>query len=132
MAQAPTTASELADELRKCICYFREAKTIGEQAGRGEELARKVEVSIRRIEGAEYDKARLDFLDEANARLNAKYGTTYAWRLIMNHNVNRLMINHMAVDLNDAEPNGLRSCRAAIDERMREIISARAALTGEA
>ena len=37
-----------ADELLKCVSYFRDAKTIGEQAGRGEELARKVEITIRK------------------------------------------------------------------------------------
>jgi hypothetical protein len=35
------------DELLKCVSYFRDAKTLGEQAGRGEELARKVEITIR-------------------------------------------------------------------------------------
>lgn len=83
---------------------------------------------LDRVEALEADKARLDFLDEANTRLNAKYGTTYRWKLIMNHNVNRLMIGHLDVDLNDAEPNALKSCRDAIDERMREVGAARATL----
>lgn len=34
------------DELLKCVRYFRDARTIGEQAGRGEELARKVEIAL--------------------------------------------------------------------------------------
>lgn len=81
-----------------------------------------------RVKELERDKRRLDFLDEANRRLNAKYGTTYRWRLIMNHNVNRLMIGQLDVDLNDMEPQslGLPSCRAAIDERMREVEASRA------
>jgi hypothetical protein len=72
---------------------------------------------------AEQDTARLDFLDECNTRLNAKYGTEYGWRLILNHNVNRLMLGpRMDVDLHDSEGGNkkLRSCRAAIDERLRE------------
>lgn len=85
------------------------------------------------VEGLRGDKARLDYLDEANAKLNARFGTTYGWKLIMTHNVNRLMIgsfggNH--VDLHDSEGGNakLASCRAAIDERMRETLAARAAL----
>lgn len=64
---------------------------------------------------AKTDSERLDFLDEVNMRLNAKYGTTYKWKLIMNHNVNRLMLGAGKVDLNDMEANGLTSCRDAID-----------------
>lgn len=65
------------------------------------------------------DKARLDYLDRCNAALNAAYGTTYRWKMIQSHNVNRLMIGDFAVDLHDSEANGLPSCRDAIDERMR-------------
>lgn len=74
------------------------------------------------------DTRRLDFLDQCNARLNAKSGTTYAWTLILNHNVNRLMVApDPAVDLRDYDPHGYKSCRAAIDERIREIEAARRA-----
>ena len=66
------------------------------------------------------DTARLDFLDQCNGRLNAKFGTNYHWKLILNHNVSRLMLGHLEVDLNDAEARGLPSCRDAIDEKMRE------------
>ncbi|WP_245892554.1 hypothetical protein [Novosphingobium guangzhouense] len=68
----------------------------------------------------EADKARLDYLDRCNAALNAHYGTTYRWKLIQSHNVNRLMIGGFDVDLHDSQPHGLPSCRDAIDERMRE------------
>ncbi|MCY1277445.1 hypothetical protein D9M70_261400 [compost metagenome] len=61
------------------------------------------------------DKARLDFLDRMNAALNARYGTTYRWKLILNHNVTRLVLGDLEVDLCDHEPNGLPSCRDAID-----------------
>ncbi|KKW93902.1 hypothetical protein [Sphingobium chungbukense] len=69
------------------------------------------------------DQARLDFLDRCNERLNAQCGTTYSWSLIMNHNVNRLMLGHMAVDLHDSAPpsQALPSCRAAIDAAMQRI-----------
>lgn len=76
------------------------------------------------------DKDRLDYLDAANAVLNARYGTTYGWKLIMTHNVNRLMIGRFGgnhVDLHDSEGGNakLPSCRAAIDERIRETRAAR-------
>lgn len=84
------------------------------------------------IDRTKDDTARLDFLDAANRRLNAHCGTNYRWRLIMNHNVNRLMIGHMEIDLNDAEggKDALPSCRAAIEERRGQI--ARAGTAGEA
>ncbi|MDF3842791.1 hypothetical protein P3W55_13825 [Pseudomonas citronellolis] len=64
------------------------------------------------------DKARLDRLDQLNAALNAKYGTTYRWQLVVNHNVNRLMLGHLQIDLNDQDCNGLSSCRDALDTIM--------------
>ncbi|WP_235037758.1 MULTISPECIES: hypothetical protein [unclassified Novosphingobium] len=66
------------------------------------------------------DRARLDYLDRCNTALNARYGTAYGWKLIQSHNVNRLMIGDFDVDLHDSQSHGLPSCRAAIDERMRE------------
>lgn len=74
------------------------------------------------LERAEKDTARLDWLDSANARLNAHYGTHYKWRLVLNHNVARLMLGDMKVDLHDTDANGLPSCRDAIDEvRLRSL-----------
>lgn len=69
------------------------------------------------------DTKRLDFLDSMNRALNARYGTSYRWTLILNHNVNRLMLGHLKVDLNDAAACGLPSCRDAIDAEMRRIDS---------
>ncbi len=73
-----------------------------------------------KVEALTKDKDRLDYLDQANARLNAHFKTVYRWELIMNHNVNRLMLPGFAVDLNDARANGLPSCRDAIDQRMHQ------------
>lgn len=70
------------------------------------------------------DKARLDFLDECNARLNARFGTNYGWELILNHNVNRLMMGRFAVDLSDDKANGFTSCRDAIDQAMERVAKA--------
>lgn len=77
---------------------------------------------LGRLAALEADKRRLDFFDEANQRLNASYGTKYSWKVIMGHNVNRLLLGPIGhgVDLEDSQPNGLRSCRLAIDEAMRE------------
>lgn len=69
----------------------------------------------------EVDTARLDFLDRMNATLNAHYGTNYRWKLVLSHNITRLMVGkHWGgyvgdVDLNDANHDGLSSCRDAID-----------------
>lgn len=77
---------------------------------------------LTRLAALEADKRRLDFFDEANQRLNARYGTTYRWKVVINHNVNRLLLGQVGegVDLEDSQPNGHRSCRLAIDEAMRE------------
>lgn len=75
------------------------------------------------------DKARLDYLDRCNEALNKQTGSKYQWSLIQSHNVNRLMLEHFAVDLHDSAPvsKGLPSCRDAIDQRMREISARREA-----
>ncbi|MEL7453815.1 MAG: hypothetical protein AAGJ50_10645 [Pseudomonadota bacterium] len=81
------------------------------------------------------DKVRLDFLDEANVRLNKQVGTKYGWEIIFNHNVNRLMSGrpqqHMAIDLNGARAHGYKSCRDAIDVKIKDIEVRRAALNTE-
>ena len=80
--------------------------------------------AIAEIERLTADAARLDFLDQCNARLNAGFGTTYRWKLILNHNVNRLFIGDgLDVDLADMHANGLKSCRGAIDAEMKRIAS---------
>ncbi|WP_437870916.1 hypothetical protein ACSD7O_14330 [Methylorubrum extorquens] len=86
------------------------------------------------VEALKEDAARLDFLDGCNARLNASYGTHYGWKLVLNHNVNRLMLGDMKVDLHDSEGGNdkLPSCRLAIDEaRARTALAARAATARE-
>lgn len=78
-----------------------------------------------RIEG-EKDKNRLDFLDKCNQMLNAHYKTDYGWKLVLSHNVTRLMVEHRLndIDLNDAEGgNGkLKSCRDAIDTAINKFL----------
>jgi hypothetical protein len=85
------------------------------------------------VEALKEDAARLDFLDGCNARLNASYGTHYGWKLVLNHNVNRLMLGDMEVDLHDSEGGNdkLPSCRLAIDEARKRTALARAATAGE-
>ena len=72
----------------------------------------------RELDELRKDKARLDRLDQLNAALNTKYGTTYRWQVVVNHNVNRLMLGHLKIDLNDQDCNGLPSCRDALDTIM--------------
>lgn len=77
------------------------------------------------IESLKKDKERLDYLDRCNATLNKHYGTEYGWRLIQSHLVNRLMFKDLdshngGVDLNDSESHGFKSCRDAIDEKMKD------------
>lgn len=77
----------------------------------------------RRLAKALKDSERLDFLDSLNLRLNARYGSRYSWKMVINHNVNRLMAGDMKIDLSDAEANGLPSCRGAIDVEMARIVA---------
>jgi chromosome segregation ATPase len=85
---------------------------------------RERDAALAEVERVKRDKERLDFLDRLNASLNKSFGSTYGWTIIVNHNVNRLVLGGLIVDLNDMEAHGLPSCRKAIDE----FIS-RAALT---
>ena len=91
-------------------------------------------VPVTLIETAELDALRadaerLDWLDAMNRVLNRHYGTSYGWKLVTNHHVNRLFLGHLAVDLHDSEGGAqkLPSCRAAIDAHRQTL---RAALKG--
>lgn len=86
------------------------------------EAALGVQPPLPQVDELLRDKARLDFLDEMNCKLNAWAGTIYRWKLILNHNVNRLMLGHMQVDLHDQAPHAHASCRLAIDEEMSRIL----------
>jgi hypothetical protein len=74
----------------------------------------------KKVEELKKDKERLDFLDRCNLALNDHYKTNYGWKLILNHNVTRLMSEGSLkwVDLNDAEGGNdkHKSCRDAIDK----------------
>jgi len=100
------------------VCRAAATAAIGVcQAEAADEIAR-----LREALGK--DRDRLDFLDECNRRLNARYGTNYGWKLVLNHNVNRLFLgDHLDVDLNDSHggKGKLPSCRAAIDKEMDRI-----------
>lgn len=69
------------------------------------------------------DAERLNFLDQMNASLNAHYGTNYGWRLVLSHQITRLMSGEHRggfvgdIDLNDQDGTRDRaaSCRDAID-----------------
>ena len=85
-------------------------------------------VPVTLIETAELDALRadaerLDWLDTLNRVLNGRYGTSYGWRLVTNHNVNRLFLGHLEVDLHDSEGGAqkLPSCRAAIDAHRQTL-----------
>ncbi len=75
------------------------------------------------VERLRADKERLDWLDGMNRALNGRYGTQYGWRLVTNHNVNRLFLGHMVVDLHDSEGGAAKqpSCRDAIDAHRRSL-----------
>lgn len=97
---------------------------------RAEAAERQLSEALARLERLEGDTKRLDFLDWLNRRLNAASGTVYRWKLITNHNVNRLTSgSRLDIDLHDSQAGkaGLPSCRDAIDERMRGLT--RTALT---
>ncbi|GLT03069.1 hypothetical protein GCM10007897_45120 [Sphingobium jiangsuense] len=119
-----------AKEFRLHNVYSRDGDTIRlrTQARECEDAADRIEALEAENKRLREDKLRLDFLDLCNARLNARYGTKYQWRLILNHNVSRLMLGSQEVDLDDSIANGLPSCRLAIDEQISA--ATRAALAG--
>jgi hypothetical protein len=110
---------ELAEE--KALSDFRHVQAC--------EFQRQLEISERQsdlaLAEARRDSERLDWLDRANAALNRHYGTNYGWRLILNHNVVRLMRDGRPsvsgsvsdIDLHDMEGGHRKSvsCRTAID-----------------
>ena len=140
-ASLATATSELAwlraegeakDRALKELQWAQEeaSANLASQRYRSREAARAADALTELRE----DAARLDFLDECNARLNASYGTHYGWKLVLNHNVNRLVLGDMKVDLHDSEGGNdkLPSCRLAIDEaRARTALAARAATARE-
>jgi len=101
--------------------YVRQSYAIREEA------ADTIDTLNEEIERLRQDRDRLDFLDSLNQALNASAGTRYGWELVINHNVNRLMFQDMAVDLNDAKARGWPSCRVVIDREMTRIVASRRA-----
>lgn len=83
-----------------------------------DDLAEEAQAPREEVAELRRDKGRLDRLDQLNVALNAKYGTTYKWQVIVNHNINRLMLGHLQIDLNDSAAFGLPSCRDALDTIM--------------
>lgn len=83
-----------------------------------DDLAEEAQALREEVAELRRDKGRLDRLDQLNVALNAKYGTTYKWQVIVNHNINRLMLGHLQIDLNDSAAFGLPSCRDALDTIM--------------
>ncbi|MFU2648719.1 hypothetical protein [Pseudomonas aeruginosa] len=105
-----------AKALREEVAALKHSQQVligSRNAHRDERDAARKEVAELRM-----DKARLDRLDQLNVALNAKYGTTYQWQVIVNHNINRLMLGHLQIDLNDSAAFGLPSCRDALDTIM--------------
>lgn len=87
---------------------------------RAETAERGLAAAVEERDALKADKERLDFLDRLNIGLNDRYGTSYRWKMVVNHNVNRLYLRDInTIDINDAQANGLQSCREAIDEQMR-------------
>jgi hypothetical protein len=135
----PTVSAiyDASDAITQLIARVRELEEALEVSQAKEpwlELAKRNAAAEARVEALAEDKQRLDFLDECNRRLNENYGTNYGWELILNHNVNRLMLGHLQVDLNDSRGGNakLPSCRAAIDEAMNNIRRARDTLNRKA
>lgn len=111
-------AARIGDCLRRQV--VKPLEEMAERALKAEREARAAEAELAALKR---DKERLDFLDRCNAALNERYGTSYGWELILNHNVTRLMLGRLAVDLNDAVGGNaaLPSCREAIDARMKSL-----------
>lgn len=88
------------------------------------EAAAEIDRLRAELAEAKRDAGRLDWMDSLNARLNAHYGTTYRWKLVLSPNVVRLMAGpaspgHIAaIDLHDSDARGAPSCRDVIDAEM--------------
>ncbi len=101
------------------------AKSVaGHALGSGNELHRQWLAAFEEcnqlraeVEALRKDKARLDWFDRLNSALNKHYGTGYHWKVVVNHSVNRLILNQ-DIDMSDWHANGLRTCREAIDAAM--------------
>ncbi|MCY1393195.1 hypothetical protein D9M71_80830 [compost metagenome] len=103
------TILALIAENERLRCQIAELRTVTRER---DNLRAEVEI-LRK------DKDRLDWFDRLNRSLNKHYGTSYHWKVVVNHNVNRLYLNSIRmVDMNDAEPYGLSTCREAIDAAM--------------
>lgn len=125
-AAALVAAERERDEARTSMAEAYERA--GKWQARAEAAESEVATLKARVAELEADTSRLDFLDDLNAQLNAASGTVYRWEMVINHNVNRLMMNFpRGVDLNDAKAHGFPSCREAIDREMCRIIASRRA-----
>lgn len=92
------------------------------------EVDSEVTIPLEEYEALKKDKARLDFLEAAHAALNACYGTTYGWEMIINQNVVRYMAGHCyprddaypGIDLHDSKAGHAKvaTCREAIDRHL--------------
>lgn len=99
---------------------FADYDTLRAQLESAEARAEAAEAECARMRE---DAERLDFLDRMNASLNAHYGTNYGWRLVLSHQITRLMSGEHRggfvgdIDLNDQDgsQDGASSCRDAID-----------------
>ena len=84
-----------------------------------------------KLEAAEGDTKRLDWLESRRQNLNAHYGTSYGWTFIGVHNVNRIYVRDVnTLDLNDTEARG-EDIRAAIDAAMQEAEARRGGKTNQ-
>ena len=110
---------------QKLACEMKGALRSGEATVVPVSLIEAAELDALRaeVERLRADKERLDWLDGMNRALNGRYGTQYGWRLVTNHNVNRLFLGHMVVDLHDSEGGAAKqpSCRDAIDAHRRSL-----------
>lgn len=107
--------------LSQILSDLTEARALAQRAGEERDRA------VAECEALRADKARLDFLDRCNAALNAHYGVSYGWRLILSGHITRLARHGglCDIDLYDNEPKGPASCREAIDGEMSRIRAAR-------
>jgi hypothetical protein len=86
-------------------------------------------ISKEEYDSLKKDKERLDFLERCHTKLNEQYQTDYGWKIIINHNIVRMMMDSLdglrQIDLNDAEGGYAKSktCRLAIDQKIAEFKS---------
>ncbi len=99
-------------EAEVAVAMKREEECLKNWSADMARLEAALAAALAQAREATADTARLDLLDQMTAKLNARFGTTYGWRVDWNH-------NRTSLSLTDYNVPAL-SARAAIDAARKE------------